>query len=467
MLLSIFASCWLAAAPADTAQRVVVQTVDILGNVRTRERIVRRELALRAGDTLTQAQLARQLELDRQKIVNTNLFVTVNLKVTNLTNSTQPPENLQKVAVAVQLREPLYLLALPILDVADRNFNEWWYDRGRDLKRVIFGVNALHQNLTGNSDRLRVVAQLGFIPRFDISYSLPYIDKKQRTGVSIGITYLLNRTMAYRTRGDKLVFLNSETRNRERLVPSVALTHRPNFYSFHSVNLSYSATKISDTIARLNPNYFLDGRLRQNFFQLTYSYLYDRRDRAQYPLRGHFYGFLVSRTGLLPSDDWQQWDFYGYGSKFLPISKKWFASLYGEGRSSLIDRQPFLQTRGLGYGNDLVRGYELYVIDGQHYAYGRSSLRYQLLNRTLNLKFIKIKQLNTFPLAVYPNIYLDAGYVWNRFSEMNNSKLANKLLIGGGIGLDFVFWYNFVGRINYSVNRMGEARPYFSIGREF
>ncbi|TAG61457.1 MAG: outer membrane protein assembly factor, partial [Runella slithyformis] len=117
--------------------------------------------------------------------------------------------------------------------------------------------------------------------------------------------------------------------------------------------------------------------------------------------------------------------------------------------------------------NDLVRGYELYVIDGQHYGYARSNLRYQLINRVFNLKFIKNKQFNTFPVAIYPNIYLDAGYVWNRFTELNNSQLANTLLIGGGAGLDFVFYYNFVARLNYSVNKMGEARPYFSIGREF
>jgi outer membrane protein assembly factor BamA len=465
MLFSFVGSCLLLLAnPDSTQQRVVVQNVTIVGNARTRERIIRRELALHAGDTLTRTKLTQQLELDRQKMVNTNLFTTVQLTARPLSDTAG---GLGRVEIAVQLKEPLYLLALPILDVADRNFNEWWYDRGRDLKRVIFGVNALHQNLTGNADRLRIVAQLGFIPRLNMAYSLPYLDKKQRTGISIGIDYLTNRTMAYRTRADKLVFLNSETRNRERIVPSLTLTHRRSFYGFHSLNLAYSTTKISDTIARLNPNYFLNGRTRQNFTQLSYSYFYDRRDRAQYPLRGYFYSLVASRTGLLRTDDWRQVDFYLFGSKFFPISPKWFGSLYTEGRASVVDKQPFLQTRGLGYNNDLVRGYELYVIDGQHYGYARSNLRYQLLNRVFNLKFIKNKQFNTFPVAIYPNIYLDAGYVWNRFSELNNSQLANTLLIGGGAGLDFVFYYNFVARLNYSVNKMGEARPYFSIGREF
>jgi outer membrane protein assembly factor BamA len=464
MLFSLVGSCFLWLANPDSTQRVVVQNVEIVGNVRTRERIIRRELALKTGDTLTQAQLNRQLDLDRQKVVNTNLFISVTLKTTPLPDSTA---TLKKVNVQVQLKEQLFLLAIPVFSLADRNFNEWWYERGRSLSRTIYGIYASYQNLTGNNDRLRVVAEFGFIPRFDLSYSLPYLDKKQQTGISVGMSYLTNRTMAYRTQADKLVFLNSETRNRERFVPTVSVTHRPNFYAFHSVSLGYSITKISDTIAKLNPNYFLGGRRQQNFTQISYSYLYDRRDRAQYPLRGFFYGGSVSRTGLLRSDDWQQWDLYAFGSRFIPLGKKWFSSFYAEGRVSAINEQPFLQTRGLGYSTDLVRGYELYVIDGQHYTYARSNLRYQLLNRSFNLKFIKIRQFNTFPIAIYPNIYLDAGYVWNRFSDRNSSKLANSLLIGGGLGFDFVFWYNFVGRINYSVNRLGEARPYFSIGREF
>ena len=471
MLISLFGVCLLSLAnPSgrDSLERVVVQSVSIVGNARTRDRIIRRELALQAGDTLTQAQLTRQLELDRQKVVNTNLFITVAVQANEVVDSAvTTPAELKKVAVRVVVKEQWYLLGFPTFSLADRNFNEWWYERGRSLKRTIYGVYVSYQNLTGNNDRLRLVAELGFVPRLELSYSLPYLDKKQRTGISVGMSYINNRTIAYRTRNDKLLFLNSEDRTRERFVPSVGITHRRNFYGFHSLGLAYSITQIADTIARINPNYFLENRTKQNFAQLTYTYFYDRRDRAQYPLRGHFYAFQASRTGLLASDDWQQWDSYGFGALFVPLGKKWFSSFYGEAKGSLVDKQPFLQTRGLGYGGDLVRGYELYVIDGQHYTYFRSNLRYQLINRTFNLKFIKIKQFNTFPLAVYPNVYLDAGYVWNRFPELNNSKLANRLLVGGGVGLDFVFWYNFVARINYSVNRMGEARPYFSIGREF
>jgi outer membrane protein assembly factor BamA len=451
--------------------------VTVTGNFRTKERIIRREMDVRTGDTLTQQTLDSLLEYDRRKVLNTNLFVTVELKRQSVTDTTHlafytadgkliaPPKIID---LEVIVKEQWYLLAFPVFQLADRNFNEWWYERGRDLSRTIYGVYILHQNLTGNNDRLRLRAEFGFIPRLDIYYSTPYLGRKQKLGMTVGIVRLTNRTLAYQTRADKLVFLSSEDRTRERISPYVTFTYRPKFYGFHSLSTQYSFTSLNDTIAKLNPNYFLKGNKRQNYLQLSYSHFFDRRDRAQYPLKGFYYGVLVSRMGILPSDDVKQWEATANYGQFAPLSKKLFFSYGVKIKVSSPALQPFLQTRGLGYSGDLVRGYELYVIDGQHFGLVKTNLRYQLLNRTFNLsKLIKIRQFNTFPLAIYPNIYADFGYVKNQYPEFNNSKLANRPLTGFGIGLDVVTWYNFVGRINYSINHLGEARPYFAVGREF
>ncbi|WP_428655599.1 BamA/TamA family outer membrane protein [Runella sp.] len=480
LLLSFLSTFWLSllGTSADTTEKVVVRQVAFTGNFRTRERIIRREMDVRAGDTLSYRKLDSLLLYDRRKILNTNLFVTVELRKKPVVDTTQLVyitadgkriANLKEIDLEVIVKEQWYLLAFPVFQLADRNFNEWWYERGRDLSRTIYGVYALHQNLTGNNDKLRLRAEFGFIPRLDIYYSIPYLDKKQRTGMTIGILRLTNRALAYRTNRDKLTFLTgSEGRTRERIVPYLTITHRPKFYGYHSFSAQYSTTSITDTIAKLNPNYFLNGNKRQNYLQLAYSHFYDRRDRGQYALKGYIYGIYVSKTGILPKDDVNIFETTVDFGQFIPLAKKLFFSYLSEAKFSTPGRQPFLQTRGLGYGGDLVRGYELYVIDGQHYGYVKTNLRYQALNRVFNLsKIIKFRQFNTFPLAIYPNIYADFGYVRNQYPELNNSKLANRLLAGVGVGIDIVSWYNFVGHLNYSVNHLGEARPYFSFGREF
>jgi hypothetical protein len=116
----------------------------------------------------------------------------------------------------------------------------------------------------------------------------------------------------------------------------------------------------------------------------------------------------------------------------------------------------------LGYLTDFVRGYELYVIDGQRYGLLRNTLKYQLLNVRKQLNWMPMKQFNTVPLALYLSLFGDLGYVGSTVAEQYNSRLANSWLFGGGVALDIATFYNVVGRISYSVNRQGQTGIFFN-----
>ena len=280
---------------SQTIPPVIIGDISIEGNHKTRSGIILRELAIKSGDTLDGSSFKETLEIDRRKIVNTNLFVTVDLL-------TQSNADSVRTDIKVVVKERWYFLVFPVFQLADRNFNEWWYDRNRDLKRTIYGVYLSYGNVTGRADKLRLLAEFGFIPKFELSYSIPYIDKAQKTGITIGTSYSINKTMAFRTWNDKLDYLSSEVINKERFFTYVTLTRRNKYYTFHSADLRWSYANISDTIAALNPNYLLNGRTRQNYFQLTYTFSYDKRDNFQYPLRGQTGLVQISKLGLLPSD---------------------------------------------------------------------------------------------------------------------------------------------------------------------
>ena len=439
---------------------LVIGDIIIEGNNKTRAGIIFREMAVKSGDTLTGATIQKALEIDRRKIINTNLFVTVEM----LTGTN--PDSV-RTDIRVIVKERWYFIVLPVFQLADRNFNEWWYDRNRDLKRTIYGVYLSYGNVTGRADKLRFIAEFGFIPKFEVAYSLPYIDKAQKTGITVGSSYSTNKTMAFRTWNDKLDYLSSESVNKERFYSYVTLTRRNKYYTFHSVDLRYSYGKISDTIAVLNPNYLLKGRTVQKYFQLTYSFSYDKRDNTQYPLLGQSGAVQFSKIGLLPSDHIDQAYFYGSFRKYIPISKRWYANTGIRTRLSIPKRQPYLQTIGLGYRNDLVRGYELYVVDGQDYALFKSEIKYKLFSIQKHFSWIPVKQFNTVPLAAYINTFADAGYVWNSYPEFSNTRLANSLLYGAGTGVDFVSFYNIVARFNININAQGDRRFFFNIAREF
>jgi outer membrane protein assembly factor BamA len=446
--------------PADQASQIIVGDIVVEGNTRTRTNIILREIAIRPGDTIQTNQLAEILEVDRRKVVNTNLFVVVELL-------TKPNIDSVRTDIRIVVKERWYLIATPVFQLADRNFNEWWYDRNRDFSRTIYGIYMSYGNVSGRADKLRLVAEFGFIPKFEVSYSLPYLDKAQKTGITVGASYSINKTMAFRTWRDKLDYLSSEDINKKRFYTYVALTRRNKYYTYHSLDFRWSGTQITDTIAALNPNYFLNGRTRQTYFQLTYSYSYDKRDNFQYALRGRVGGIQVSKIGLLPSDPINQVFIYGSFKQYFPLGGRWFANSGVRARASLPRKQPYLQTVGLGYRNDLVRGYELYVIDGQGYALIKNEIKFKLFSLQKHFSWVPIRQFNTIPLAAYLNTFADAAYVKNYYPQFSNTKLGNTAIYGGGIGLDVVTFYNIVARFNQTINGKGERRFFFSVGREF
>lgn len=439
---------------------LVVRQIKIVGNLRTKEKIIFRDMAIKAGDKLQKAKLTEILEADRKKIFNTNLFVTVKVTSEEIDN--------QQIDVIVEVKERLYFVALPVFYLADRNFNEWWYERGHDLKRTIYGIYGKHSNLTGNNDQLKIRAEIGFIPNFEIAYSTPYLDKTLQTTFSVGAFYGINKTMVYRTWQDKFQFAESENRQRERLNLYSVISRRTGFFQNQFLQISYNQTQIADTIARLNPNYFLNGRTQQKYFLISYSYIYDRRDNRQYALKGYRLSFDAIKYGLSARSDINQFSLSGTASQYFPLHRNFYANYSLRGKVSFPEKQPFLQTQGLGYRNDLVRGYELYVVDGQSYGLLKTNLKYQMFDKIFDLsRYLKVKQFNTLPVAAYINTFFDVGYVKNNFPELNNTKFANKWLVGGGVGLDVVTWYNVVGRLNYSVNAVGEKRLFFNVSREF
>lgn len=438
---------------------VVVGRVLVNGNKLTKERIILRELDLKTGDTLRLADVADRLEKERRKVFNTNLFLSVVVELERLPA--------QQANVLVNVREQWYIFPFPVFQLADRNFNEWWFERNRDLRRTIYGVNLRHRNVRGRAEELKVNLEFGFTQFTEIFYRIPYLDKAQKTGITLGASYSTNKIVRYRTDLDKLQDVRSDDRLRDRFYVNAILRRRNKFYDFQFLELRYARNRIADTLALLNPNYFLDGRTEQQFWQLSYRYLYDFRDKVQYPLRGHFLSVQADKFGLLPTDDLKQLALTLTYARYIPLGKRLFYNVGGKAKYSTPRRQPFLQYIGLGYQQDFVRGYELYAIDGHAYAYARNTLRWQAIDKTFNLKFLKINQFNSIPLAVYPNIFADAGYVWNAYPVLNNTRLANRALLGGGVGLDFVTWYNAVLRLSYTFNQQGEQGFRFNLAREF
>ena len=184
----------------------------------TKTAIIEREVVFKTGDFIPADQLNEKLELTRSNIINTNLFLDISIAHT--------VDSLMQMDVTIYVKERWYWSVLPYLVLGDRSFNEWWYERGRDLRRLTYGLYLTQYNFTGNADIFSAGVYLGFAPQYYLGYSRPYIDRQKRFGVSGRVFYTSRRNLAYRTWNDKLAFLSSDSLSFSRFGATAEVRYR-------------------------------------------------------------------------------------------------------------------------------------------------------------------------------------------------------------------------------------------------
>ncbi|MBX9852471.1 MAG: BamA/TamA family outer membrane protein [Cytophagaceae bacterium] len=424
----------------DSTGYIYINKILIVGNKKTKSRIITRELSFKEGDSIAANKLSEEITKSRNRVFNTNLFTNTEIQIIDKGSRYRD--------VAVMVKERWYIYPIPIFELADRNFNEWWQERDRDPKRINLGILYVQKNMRGRNETLRAKFQLGFTKKFELLYFFPYIDKKQRIGMTLDFSYIINKQIYYKTANHKLIYFDGNEYIRDKFRSGIIFSYRKKFYQSHHVGISYYQNVVADTILKLNPIYMRSGNL-QRYFYLRYTFINDLRDITYYPLKGSYLKLEAEKLGLGIFKDINQVNFNMEASLFRPVAKKLFLAAGIKQKVSFPIVQSYINVRALGYDKDYVSGYELYVIDGQHFSLTKINLKYQLFS---NMKKhpAEIKPTQLVPIAVYLKAYADGGYVQDKY--INIGKLSNKLLMGGGLGLDIVSYYDFVMRMEYSYN---------------
>jgi hypothetical protein len=104
------------------------------------------------------------------------------------------------------------------------------------------------------------------------------------------------------------------------------------------------------------------------------------------------------------------------------------------------------------------------VIDGVAGGMVRNTLRREVGQFSIPL-LSRFRSLDRIPFRLYVKAYGDAGYVYNRDTYFN--PLSNKLLYTAGAGLDILTFYDFVFRLEYSVNQLGQKGLFLHFRNDF
>ncbi|MCP4457825.1 MAG: BamA/TamA family outer membrane protein [Cytophagales bacterium] len=450
--LLIFSLYWFSSfsqeVGSDSSRIVQIRDVHIVGNKKTKEKIITRELSVEVGKRYPLTLLTDTLVFDRNRIYNTNLFNEVEITVQELGDGT--------VDLLITVDERWYVYPFPKFKLSDKNFNVWWKTYDHDFNRVNYGIKVTHFNFRGRNEKINFSFQSGFEQRFLFNYRMPYIDKKQQHGLKPEFILTTNNELPYGTVDHRrnLTSIKSDDQLRKIVGGSLLHTFRKNFYDYHFLSLGMVSTHIADTIAIMNPNYFGNGRTRQKFFSLGYGYQNDQRDNVNYPLAGFNFFISLNKTGLGIVDDVDYWTIKGTGTKYWDLENGFYL---GNSISGYVSsgNQPFFNLGGLGFDKRLeVRGYDQDLIEGKAYFLTKNSLRKLIWKHKGNIKkVIPVKQFQTFPIALYGKLFADGGYVKSFDGYLNNDRLTDKFIYGLGVGLDLVTIYDLVFRFECSTNR--------------
>jgi outer membrane protein assembly factor BamA len=426
----------------------VITEIKLIGNKITKPTIILRELTFDNGDTLSNEALVDALEQSKKNILNTSLFNFARLDVAILEG--------EKVTIFIQLTERWYLFPLPIFEIDDNNFNTWWKDK--DFSRINYGFYLKRDNFRGRKEKLSITARYGFSEQYRLKYSIPYIDKKQKSGLSFSFSYNRKDEIAYTSfDNERLQYKNQDNDALRNYSAGITYLYRRKIFSTHAFGLEYDYNSITDSVRILNSNYLGDSLKKTHFFSFYYTFVKDRRDSKNYPLKGHFIkaGFQKYGLGILDSPV----DLFNISleaKKYIELSSRFFFAGSLRGIWTENEKQPYLLRNGLGYSSFGIRSYEYYVIDGQSIALAKAQVKFQLVKpRSANLGFIT-ERFGKFHYAFYLGLFTDAAYVEDNVSYPNN-RLANEIQFGSGIALDFVSYYDIVIRTEFSVNKFGES----------
>ena len=443
----------------DSAKNIFVTDIVFDGNNVTKERILLRELPVAKGDSLNWVDFKEILARCKANLLNTSLFNFVSVTPIYLENNT--------VLINISVTERWYVYPLPIFELAETNFNTWW--QTKDLRRTNYGGFLLWNNFRGTNQTLFATAQFGYTKKFGLRYKVPYLDKAQKLGLDLSANYFENYEVNYATLDNIRLFYSKPGGNaRNTQILKARFTYRNNLYFSHSLEFSNINVTVSDSAIVLNADYFGGATPQSSYFNSAYSFVYDKRDFKSYPLQGIiFYGYIQKDgVGFIKNNEIDVTTTGGGIEKYFKINKNVFFNVALKGKTTWNSNLPYYLNRGLGYG-DLVRGYELYVVNGQHYALLKSHLKYQVLApREVNLNFIPSKKFSKLFIAIYLNAFADAGKAFDTKYASTNF-LSNKYLFGKGFGLDIVTYYDKVVRFEYTFNNIGERGFFIDFKQAF
>ncbi len=418
---------------------VTVNKIQIAGNTKTKEKVIRRELYVRPGDTFSRDMLMRS----QREVFVLNYFTDVKPDV--------KPIDEEKVDVMVEVVEKS-------TDTA--NMSAGWSERDK----IIGSIGVAMNNLFGNGQRLSFDWNFGrYYRSFQLGFTEPWLfDSPTLASVSI-----------YDTKRSRIF---ADDRSFGGLGSSAGANYYAGRTRGGSIRIgrrlrwpdSYFRT---DWIYRLQSSeYFAFPGSDYNTSSITHIFSRNSLNRPEFPTAGSSVTLTTELAGgplqgnvgyhkhLFETD----WFFPSFRTLVIFTSFK-LGYIDGISKDSRIPPIEYFFMGGEGLTNSIaLRGYE-------------DPLRAQ--NQTLHKTMLKYQFELRVPIAPNPTVFglafAEAGNTWADLSRTNPNDLRRSVGVGarvfmpllGVIGFDYAYGFDNIDEVTRK--RQGKWKPHFVFGKSF
>lgn len=395
----------------------VVQVL-ILGNNKTQEVILLREMRTTAGQPFRSEELWR----DYERLADLGLFAQIEVDAV--------PSGEGVLAVVSVHERPSWFIA-PILD----------YDL--DTKEIAAGFQARVLNLHGMNRQLRLRAIGGSRESFSISWSTPWVGESKR---SLAAEF---RSDLPGSRTSDLTS-TSFTLSSTQFLGNYKLVRQGITGSARLESLRRDADPFQEKVIQLAPT-------------VGAGWFRDTRNVRVDPDRGVFLfssaevsqGWITEDLAFLRGQADLR-SFTALGSRFVWANR---------GQSVLTTgRVPFYRNFALGGGSS-IRGQEPGVVTGKNFARGSTELRIHLIGTHrvgFNLPLLppKISRLSNFDFRIDGALFADAGTAWNYSQDLADAPVK----WGAGFGLRVFLPFVELVRLELAFDEQGNPTFYIREG---
>ena len=440
--------------PVDTSHNdILIRALNLSGNKKTKQNIIEREFAIQEGKMYNPRDLFKRIRLTREQLMNTALFVTVEITIDTLLRD--------EVDINIVVRERWFLIPVPYFKIVDRNWNVWINDYKASLDRVEFGAKVTHNNMTGRNDKFNVYLIGGYSQQVSFNYARPFFDKKLRQGYTGGFQLSRTREVNVSTDSNRQQFYSLPDFARNFMKAEIGYTYRKGSLMRSSLRVSYNKDKMDSAIIAQNPNMFGQGRTQAEFVDVLANYQFLNVDYIPYPLRGWMVDFYALKriSGTIP-----MMQIGGRMQSAWKFAHKSYINFQGAFAVTFSEEVPFYNSRMLGYRSLYMQGLEYYVADGTWAAMLRTTLRREVLSFTIKNAF-RSKSHSVIPFSFFIKTYGNLGYAYSR--DPGNNFMNNQLLRTAGFGLDIKTVYDVVFKLEYSFNQFGERGFFIHSATDF